>query len=160
MRCHIGKYIKFIQGVPKNALSELCCSSQSSSLHTYLGWMNLNIYSQDKNGGWRIGRTVEQHSSESAFFLGHPVDCLVLTWIEKGALLRSLPHTISQTQVCELIQAEKTKVFRAGMMRNKLWGQIIVRVIMSKEMTGVTMESNVICITRTWSLYSYCHNND
>ena len=25
------------------------------------------------NEGWRIGRTVEQHSSESAFFLGHSV---------------------------------------------------------------------------------------
>ena len=41
----------------KNAFSEPCCSSQSSSLHSYLGWMNLNIYSQDMNGGWRIGRS-------------------------------------------------------------------------------------------------------
>ena len=51
MRCHIGKYIKFIQGVPKNALSELCCSSQSSSLHSYLASKYSDSSSHDMNGG-------------------------------------------------------------------------------------------------------------
>ena len=67
-------------------------------------------------------------------------------------MLRSLPHTISQTQVCELIQAEKTKVFQGRDDEEKIMrtdhcdhkgqGDYVER-------DDVTMESNVVCITRT-----------
>ena len=51
-------------GCPKkNALSELCCSSQSSSLHLYLGSEYL-VASYE----WRLEDWEEQHSCESGFF--------------------------------------------------------------------------------------------
>ena len=54
----------------KNALSEPCCSSQSSSLHSYLASKYSDSSSQDMNGGWRIGRS---STALKMRFLGHPV---------------------------------------------------------------------------------------
>ena len=57
----------------KNALSELCCSSQSSSLHSYLASKYSDSSSHDMNGGLEAEGLGGAAQFWKCVFLGHPV---------------------------------------------------------------------------------------
>ena len=57
----------------KNALSELCCSTVLPILQpSFISWLDESEYLLARYE-WRLEDWEEQHSSESASFLGHPV---------------------------------------------------------------------------------------
>ena len=152
---------KHCTGCPKKTHFQNCAAPPNppASIHILAGWIWIFTRKIRMEAGGLGGRwsstvlKVRFFGTPCRLFSAH------LNW--KGCLVEVLAtYYKPDSGLWTDPSWENKSFFRAGMMRNKLWGQIIVRVIMSKEMTGVTMESNVVCITRTWSLYSYCHNND